>query len=250
VSPLARVCRHGEIVHAGGSCPSCQAEKLERSRLRGTTTARGYGSAHRALRKQLAPLVASGQMRCARCGGIILPGTPFDLGHADGDRTRYHGLEHAVCNRGASRLGRRIGAWARERRMTPFAIHLAKRTAWSKKGDGLRYPPVRESRLRAAGSPAFDRARCMNAHLLTPWKRFPNGLEKRGRGRGRARGTAIEVMAREEREAGGGGSGGVVDHFRPRGTSGLTVQSPPPRTTWQRGTGGRSRLPLGGGLGA
>ena len=110
MTPPARVCRHGEIIPSGGSCARCQGEKIERARRRGTTTARGYGSAHRALRKRLASLVASGQMRCARCGGVILPGTPFDLGHADGDRTRYHGLEHAVCNRGASRMGRRIGA--------------------------------------------------------------------------------------------------------------------------------------------
>jgi hypothetical protein len=110
VSPLASVCRHGEVVRRGASCLRCQAEKIERARRRGSTTARGYGSAHRALRKRLAPLVASGQKRCARCGGLILPGTAFDLGHADGDRTRYHGLEHAVCNRGASWMGRRIGA--------------------------------------------------------------------------------------------------------------------------------------------
>ena len=103
VSALARVCRHGEIVPAGGSCARCEREKIERARRRGSTTARGYGGAHRALRKRLAPLVASGQMRCARCGEVILPGTPFDLGHADGDRTRYHGLEHAACNRGAAR---------------------------------------------------------------------------------------------------------------------------------------------------
>ena len=106
VTPPARVCRHGEIVPAGGSCARCQGEKIERARRRGTTKACGYGGAHRALRKRLAPLVASGQMRCARCGGIILPGTPFDLGHADGDRTRYHGLEHAACNRGARSGGR------------------------------------------------------------------------------------------------------------------------------------------------
>jgi hypothetical protein len=47
VSPLARVCRQGEIVLRGASCPRCQVEKLERTRLRGTTTARGYGSAQR-----------------------------------------------------------------------------------------------------------------------------------------------------------------------------------------------------------
>jgi hypothetical protein len=103
VSPLARVCRHGEIVPAGGSCARCEREKHERARRRGSTTARGYGGTHRALRKWLAPLVATGQMRCARCGGLIVPGTPFDLGHADGDRTGYHGLEHAACNRGARR---------------------------------------------------------------------------------------------------------------------------------------------------
>jgi excisionase family DNA binding protein len=109
VSSPARVCRHGEIVPAGGSCPRCQAEKVERTRRRGSTTARGYGGAHRALRKRLAPFVASGQTRCARCGEIILPGTPFDLGHVDGDRTRYHGLEHAACNRGAAGTPRNRG---------------------------------------------------------------------------------------------------------------------------------------------
>lgn len=116
VSPLARVCRHGEIVPAGGSCARCQGEKIELVRRRGSTTARGYGGAHRALRKRLAPLVASGQVRCARCGELILPGTPWDLGHT-GDRTGYHGAEHAACNRGAasrpsvgvSRLGAQEG---------------------------------------------------------------------------------------------------------------------------------------------
>ena len=98
VTSPARVCRHGEIVPAGGSCARCQGEKIERARRRGSTTARGYGSAHRALRRRLAPLVASGQMRCARCGEVILPGTPWDLGHADGrpdtlPRSRARGLQ-------------------------------------------------------------------------------------------------------------------------------------------------------------
>ena len=109
VSPLARVCRHGEIVPAGESCARCEREKIERACRRRSTAARGYGSAHQALRKRLAPLVASGQMRCAPCGGLILPGTPFDLGHADGDRTRYHGLEHAACNRRAAGTPRKRG---------------------------------------------------------------------------------------------------------------------------------------------
>ena len=36
MTPPARVCRHGEIVPLGGSCPRCHVEKLERSRRRGT----------------------------------------------------------------------------------------------------------------------------------------------------------------------------------------------------------------------
>ena len=40
-------------------------------------------------------------------------------------------------------------------------------------------PPVSESRLRAAASPAFDKAlpECSPTY---PWKKLPNGLEKRG----------------------------------------------------------------------
>jgi hypothetical protein len=34
-----------------------------------------------------------------RCGELIEPGTPWDLGHVDGDRTRYAGPEHRYCNR-------------------------------------------------------------------------------------------------------------------------------------------------------
>ena len=47
------------------------------------------------------------------------------------------------------------------------AILLAKRTAWSQKGRRPPLPPVRECRLRAAGSPALTR-RCMNAFTHLP----------------------------------------------------------------------------------
>jgi hypothetical protein len=63
------------------------------------TSARGYGRRHQALRKRLAPRVASGVVLCARCGKPILPGEPWDLGHDDHDRTRYNGPEHRRCNR-------------------------------------------------------------------------------------------------------------------------------------------------------
>jgi hypothetical protein len=72
---------------------------------------------HRGTRRRLAPVVASGLVRCARgaacrraelidgelVGGLILPREPWHLGHPDGESTG--GPEHVSCNTGApSRL--------------------------------------------------------------------------------------------------------------------------------------------------
>lgn len=65
-----------------------------------TTTQRGYGSRHQRLRKQWAPIVNRGEATCGRCHQPIQPGTPWDLGHDDHDRTKYTGPEHQRCNRG------------------------------------------------------------------------------------------------------------------------------------------------------
>ena len=62
---------------------------------------RGYGAEHDARRRALAPFVAGGLATCARCGEIIEPGTAWDLGHDDLDRSRWTGPEHASCNRAA-----------------------------------------------------------------------------------------------------------------------------------------------------
>ena len=76
----------------------------------GRTTAIGMGSPHQKRRALLAPIVAAGQTRCARCHELIRPGEPWDLGHVDGtDRHAqvYSGPEHRRCNRAAG--GRQSG---------------------------------------------------------------------------------------------------------------------------------------------
>jgi hypothetical protein len=73
-----------------------------------STTAQGYGHQHQRTRAGLQELILAGNVRCARCGEIISPGEPWDLGHVDGDRHHYLGPEHRRCNRSTS--GRR--PWA------------------------------------------------------------------------------------------------------------------------------------------
>lgn len=74
----------------------------------GSTTARGYGAKHQAERKRLAPIVARGQTPCAKCGDLIVPPEPWDLGHTD-DRTGWTGPEHQDCNRRAAARRRNRG---------------------------------------------------------------------------------------------------------------------------------------------
>lgn len=71
------------------------------------TTARGYGYQHQQTRKALAPLVATGTVKCTLCPELIKPGEPWDLDHADGKQA-YRGPAHASCNRseGAARGNR------------------------------------------------------------------------------------------------------------------------------------------------
>jgi hypothetical protein len=67
-----------------------------------------YGHLHQLRRRGIAPLVEAGLARCARCGELIEPGTPWDLGHIDG--TNYElcsGSEHRRCNRATETHKRR-----------------------------------------------------------------------------------------------------------------------------------------------
>ena len=63
-----------------------------------------YGYQHQKLRKQVEPSVRAGKATCWRCQERIDPGTDWDLGHDDDDRTKYRGPEHVHCNRAT--LGR------------------------------------------------------------------------------------------------------------------------------------------------
>nr|WP_232491111.1 AAA family ATPase [Mycobacterium dioxanotrophicus] len=88
----------------------------------GSTTKRGYGSAHQALRRRYQDHVATGQATCWRCGRPIKPNQQWDLGHDDHDRTKYRGPEHARakdCPAGGNRATK-----GRNKRSGPNAIYL------------------------------------------------------------------------------------------------------------------------------
>lgn len=74
----------------------------------GGSTARGYGSKHRAERARWLPTVKRGETECSRCCYLIEPDEPWDLGHSD-DRTTWTGPEHRDCNRADGARKRNAG---------------------------------------------------------------------------------------------------------------------------------------------
>jgi hypothetical protein len=58
-----------------------------------------YDWQHDLRRRALVPVVATGEVACARCGELIAPGDRWDLGHDDADPRYYTGPEHSRCNR-------------------------------------------------------------------------------------------------------------------------------------------------------
>jgi hypothetical protein len=78
---------------------NADAEERQNNVSSGNTSRRGYGWKHQKLRNRWAREVARGEVDCARCGEPIWPEEPWDLGHVDGDKTRYSGPEHRACNR-------------------------------------------------------------------------------------------------------------------------------------------------------
>lgn len=105
VGVTVRVC-----IEAG--CPAltrktrCHEHERAKDRERGTSGERGYDYAHQQERAAWAPLVATGNVKCWRCGEYITAGAAFDLGHDDADRSKYRGPEHVGCNRAAPRISR------------------------------------------------------------------------------------------------------------------------------------------------
>jgi hypothetical protein len=94
-------------------CERCAVGRRT-SEPQASSTARGYGRAHRKLRTHWAPIVAMGRVACARCGHLIARGEPWDLGHDDVDRSVYRGPEHAACNRAtAGRVPLRVECTSR-----------------------------------------------------------------------------------------------------------------------------------------
>lgn len=63
-----------------------------------SSTARGYGAPHRALRAEWQRVVDAGAAECWRCGREVKPGDEWHLGHDDNDRTKYRGVECPKCN--------------------------------------------------------------------------------------------------------------------------------------------------------
>ena len=81
-----------------------------------------YGSRHRRLRRQWAPLAAQGRVACHLCGTLIHPGEPWELHHTEDGRAPAH----SPCNRadGAAFSGRDAAAassmpWTRTERPAP-----------------------------------------------------------------------------------------------------------------------------------
>jgi hypothetical protein len=96
----------------GRQCPAKArpgGDMRRRPRTTGTTTERGYGHDHQRERARWAPLVAAGQVICWRCGYRIPPGSLWDLGHDDQDRSVYRGPEHRRCNRAAAARAKNKG---------------------------------------------------------------------------------------------------------------------------------------------
>jgi hypothetical protein len=89
--------RHWYCQSCGQVAKKRRGSRPERQVL--SAARRGYGHRHQKLREEWERKVGAGGVTCSRCGGLISPDEPWDLGHADHDRSVYSGPEHRRCNR-------------------------------------------------------------------------------------------------------------------------------------------------------
>jgi hypothetical protein len=97
--PRLRPCLDCGVLTLGKTrCSACTARRSRgRDARRGTPEQRGYGAAHRALRRRLLATYLPTDP-CARCGLPLGEDEgALHLGHSD-DRLTYTGLEHKLCN--------------------------------------------------------------------------------------------------------------------------------------------------------
>ena len=94
------------------------------ARVLASSTARGYGIAHQRLRKLWAVRVERGEVACRRCGRLIRPGSLWDLGHDDFDRSpELCHPEHRHRSAGGACLGNRATAtYMAQRRRAPGLV--------------------------------------------------------------------------------------------------------------------------------
>ncbi len=86
---------HG--IHEGTKCGLCAKERSQR---KGTTSSRGYGRHHQAVRMSWQRSIDDPRRAvvCTICKEDVNPGEEWDLDHTE-DRMGYRGPAHSSCNR-------------------------------------------------------------------------------------------------------------------------------------------------------
>lgn len=107
MSPRARrLCKWSNRVIDGVDVPAhaadpgkdmCATHRAAADARRGTRAQRGYGTEHQAARREWAPIVATGKVKCWRCHRPITRFQRWIMGHQD-DRTLKSLPEHERCN--------------------------------------------------------------------------------------------------------------------------------------------------------
>lgn len=87
----------------------CTQHATEAEKVRGSSSQRGYGTAHKKIRASWRARIENGGVCCSICGKPIPPGSNFHLDHND-DRSGYTGATHQACN--LSKAGKSSGKYS------------------------------------------------------------------------------------------------------------------------------------------